>query len=173
MRRLIGAAALALLGGVAVRAAEPSPAPVAVHQANEISGRAGQAMVAACLDRADKEGWKVQVAVLDRSGALVAFGRSDDAVPGSYDLAMGKARTSVSLGAPSGAMGEFAWGKDGHTPTMASALPGLMPFPGGLPVRDAQGHLLGAIGASGASGPDGDLTCAQAGLDRFTAMLGR
>ena len=43
-------------------------------------------------------------------------------------------------------------------------------LPGGLPIVDASGVCIGAIGASGGS-PSQDVECVQAGLDALTAVI--
>ena len=49
-------------------------------------------------------------------------------------------------------------------------VPGIAAFPGGLPIKAADGSLLGAIGVSGGTG-DQDELCAQAGLDAVVDQL--
>lgn len=52
----------------------------------------------------------------------------------------------------------------GCSKTNAASYSGLVVFGGGLPIRDGQGRMLGAIGVSGGS-VDEDIKVAQAGLD--------
>ena len=46
----------------------------------------------------------------------------------------------------------------------------MVPFAGGLPIRTESGHLIGAIGVSGATG-DQDEECAQAAIDAVADQL--
>jgi len=64
----------------------------------------------------------------------------------------------------------FFWLRDGDdvrdecSKANATFHSGLVVFGGGLPIRDGQGRMLGAIGVSGGS-VDEDIKVAQAGLD--------
>ncbi|KAI5269909.1 DUF336-domain-containing protein [Aureobasidium subglaciale] len=106
------------------------------------------------------------IAVVDPSGLLVAFLRMDNAYPGSIDISMKKARTSVLFnGVPSAALynqslpGEALYG-------IQETNGGLVVFGGGLPlVKD--NYLLGAIGVSGGTVAQ-DIEVAQAGVDWLT-----
>jgi glc operon protein GlcG len=129
-------------------------------------------MADACEAKAGQEGWKMNIAVVDSGADLVLFRRMDGAFLGSVDIAQMKAQSSAKLPFPTRTLGEIAFGKDGEpggTPGIAM-VPGLAAFPGGLPVKHADGTLLGAIGVSGGTG-DQDEMCAQAGLDAVTDQL--
>ena len=104
------------------------------------------------------------IAVVDRGADLVIFRRQDDAFLGSGKIAMQKARSSASIPIPTRTISEIVYGKDGQP----APLPGLVhsdvvAFAGGLPVRDASGALVGAIGVSGGSA-DQDEDCARAAI---------
>jgi uncharacterized protein GlcG (DUF336 family) len=119
-----------------------------------------QAAIAAGQARAAAIGVPVNIAVLDAAAHLKAFGRMDEAVLGSIDVALGKARTAALFGITSEAVWDYC--KPGApAPGLERSNGGLMTFPGGVPLRDADGRLLGAIGVSGGS-PDQDADIAQA-----------
>ncbi|KAI5194746.1 DUF336-domain-containing protein [Aureobasidium subglaciale] len=106
------------------------------------------------------------IAVVDPSGLLVAFVRMDNAYPGSIDISMKKARTSVLFnGIPSAALynqslpGEALYG-------IQETNGGLVIFGGGLPLLK-DNYLLGAIGVSGGTVAQ-DIEVAQAGVDWLT-----
>ncbi len=129
-------------------------------------------MAEACEAKAGQEGWKMNIAVVDDGADLVLFRRMDGAFLGSVDIAQMKAETSARLPFPTRALGEIAFGKEGQpgtTPGIAM-VPGIAAFPGGLPIKAADGSLLGAIGVSGGTG-DQDELCAQAGLDAVVDQL--
>lgn len=132
---------------------------VAVSQAG-ISAEAAAAACAAAVAHATANGWKINVAVVDRGGNLMAFLRMPGAFIHSIDIAIDKAFTSASFGFPT-----KAWmGAIGHDEGMKlgfSAQPRLIVFGGGLPV--GSGDWLGGIGVSGASEAQ-DEECARAGL---------
>lgn len=119
-----------------------------------------QAAIAAGQARAAALGVPVNIAVLDAAAHLKAFGRMDEAVLGSIDVALGKARTAALFGITSEAVWDYC--KPGApAPGLERSNGGLMTFPGGVPVHNADGRLLGAIGVSGGS-PDQDAEIARA-----------
>ena len=118
-----------------------------------------------CEDRARKEGWNLNIAIVDEGGNLKHFTSMDNAFLATARIAQLKAATSVGLPFPTRQVREAVKGAQGleHTP-------GLILVAGGLPIRMADGKLLGAIGVSGAS-EDQDELCAQAGLDGAKDLL--
>ncbi|PSJ36500.1 GlcG/HbpS family heme-binding protein [Allosphingosinicella deserti] len=116
---------------------------------------AGQAHAAAM-------GVHVIVAVLDAGAHLKAFARMDGAVLGSIDVAIGKARTAALFGTSSAAVWDYCQ-PGAPAPNLQASNGGLMPFPGGVPLIDADGVLIGAIGVSGGA-PSQDLAIAEAAL---------
>lgn len=126
-----------------------------------------QAAIAAGQSRAAQLGVPVNIAVLDAAAHLLAFGRMDEAVLGSIDVALGKARTSALFGITSEAVWDYC--KPGApAPGLERSNGGLMTFPGGAPVRDPTGRLAGAVGVSGGS-PDQDADIARAAVAALKA----
>jgi glc operon protein GlcG len=131
-----------------------------------------KSMAGACEAKATQEGWKMNIAVVDAGADLVLFQRMDGAFLGSVEIAQMKARSSAMFPFPTRGLGEIAFGKDGEpgrTPGLAF-VPGLAAFPGGLPIKTADGAHIGAIGVSGGTG-DQDEQCAQAALDAVADQL--
>jgi glc operon protein GlcG len=129
-------------------------------------------MVAGCEAKAKQQGWKMNIAIVDNSANMIAFERMDGAFLGSIYVAQHKAITSVDFPVPSRTIGEAAYGKD-QQPAKAPGLaqiPGIIAFPGGLPIITSDKTLIGAIGVSGSTS-DNDETCAQAGLDALKDQL--
>ena len=92
----------------------------------------------------------MNIAVLDDGAHLKAFLRMDGALLGSTDIAMKKAKTSAIFGMETEAVGEFC--KPGGTsPGLEQTNGGLVVFAGGIPLKDANGRLIGAVGVSGGS----------------------
>ncbi len=125
-----------------------------------ISAEAAAAACSAAVAYASGKGWKINVAVADRGGNLMAFLRMPGAFIHSIDIAIDKAYTAASFGFPT-----KAWmGAIGHDDGMKlgfSAQPRLIVFGGGLPI--GEGEWIGGIGVSGASEAE-DEECARAGL---------
>lgn len=127
-----------------------------------ITTEAASAACAAAVAFAAAKGWKINVAVVDRGGNLMAFLRQPGAFIHSINIAIDKAYTSASFGFPT-----KAWmGAIGHDDGMKfgfSNQPRLIVFGGGLPVPGEGSEWIGGIGVSGASESE-DEECAKAGL---------
>lgn len=117
-----------------------------------------RSIVAAATDKARADGLLVSICVLDAGGHLLCLDRMDGAPAGSVAGAQEKGRTAFLYRAPSRALEEAVAG--GRIAMLS--LPGATLLEGGLPliVDDA---LVGAIGVSGARGPqDGEIALAGA-----------
>lgn len=109
-----------------------------------------QAVLAAAQAAADRIGVPMNIAVLDAGVHLKSFVRMDDALLGSIDIALGKAKTAALFGFNTEVIGEFS--KPGGTsPGLEQTNGGLVVFAGGVPLHDASGALIGAVGVSGGS----------------------
>jgi uncharacterized protein GlcG (DUF336 family) len=114
---------------------------------------------------------KLNIAIVDRGADLVLFRRQNDAFLGSIDIAIDKAKSSASIPFSTRLIAELAYGKDGAPgPLPGVAHANVVAFAGGLPIQDASGALVGAIGVSGATA-DQDEDCAQAGIDAIADQL--
>ena len=110
--------------------------------------------------RAKQIGVPVNIAVLDDATHLKAFSRMDGAVLGSIDVAMGKARTAALFRITSEAVWDYC--KPGApAPGLERSNGGLMTFPGGVPLAEADGSIIGAVGVSGGA-PSQDKEIAEA-----------
>jgi uncharacterized protein GlcG (DUF336 family) len=93
-------------------------------------------------------GVPMNIAVLDAAAHLKSFVRMDGALLGSIDIALGKARTSALFGMNSEAVGEFCK-PGGSSPGLELTNGVLVVFAGGVPIRDGNGVVIGAVGVSG------------------------
>lgn len=157
------AMSLAAVAGVAFTAL---PAH-AQQQKTTLTLAAAKKMAQACEARAEKEGWKMIVAVMDDGGNLKYLSRMDNAFLGSVEIAQLKANTSASFPFSTRQVGEIA---SKNVPGIAY-VPGIVTFAGGLPIVTAKGEHIGSIGVSGSSA-DNDEVCAQAALDAVKGDLG-
>ena len=114
---------------------------------------------AAASTEAKKNKWAMAIAVVDDGGHLIYFERIDETQFGSIDIAIGKARTAVSLKRPTKALEDALNGGQYAILTF----PNILPREGGLPVF-ADGKVIGAIGVSGGTSPQ-DAQVAKAGVD--------
>ena len=102
------------------------------------------------------------IAVVDSGANLKAFMRMDDAWVGSIDIAVKKAKTACFFGMATGELGKLSQpGKPLYG--IEHSNDGLITFPGGLPIVDENGVLVGAIGVSGSS-VENDHKVAAAGV---------
>lgn len=90
------------------------------------------------------------VSVLDIRGALKAYGAEDATSLYRFDISRGKAQGALGMGF-GGREIERRYGvAPGFVASVGMLTEGnMVPVPGGVLVRDAQGQLLGAVGISG------------------------
>lgn len=128
-----------------------------------------QEILAAAQAAAAATGVPVTIAVLDGAAHLKAFVRMDNAVLGSIDIALKKAKTAVLFGMASEQVHEFS--KPGAPSHWLEATNGvLVTFAGGIPFRGVDGEITGAIGVSGGS-VEQDRSVAAAGAAAATLNL--
>lgn len=104
----------------------------------------------------------MNIAVVDRAGHLLHFSRRDDALLGCIDLAQRKAKTAILFHIPTGTLGQMSR-PDGPIYGIEWSNGGLITFGGGLPIADAEGRVIGAVGVSGGTA-DQDVEVARACL---------
>ena len=108
------------------------------------------AVVSAAREKAEAQGTLMDIAVVDAGANLKAFVRMDGAFLGSIDISIKKAKTARFFNMPTGKLGELAQpGKPLYNIEFSNG--GLITFPGGLPLKDKNGDIIGAIGVSGSS----------------------
>jgi uncharacterized protein GlcG (DUF336 family) len=125
-----------------------------------------QAAVNAALGKGQELGLApLSVAVLDAGGHLVAFVRQDASSTLRPQIAIAKASGALALGVSSRVIGEMAIERPHFVQAAATiAENGVMPAAGGLLIKDAAGHTIGAIGVTG-DNSDNDEICAFAGIN--------
>ncbi len=121
-----------------------------------------QKVVAAAIAKSVEMGVKMDIAVIDSGTNLTAFARMDGAWIGSIDIAMKKAKTARYFNMPTGVIGTLSQ-PGGSLYNIEHSNGGLITFPGGLPIANAAGEIIGAIGVSGSSVED-DHAVAEAGV---------
>lgn len=121
-----------------------------------------QKIINAARAAAKKIKTKMCIAVVDSGANLKAFHRMDDAWVGSIDIAIKKAKTAVFFGMPTGQIGQLSQ-PGGPLYAIEHSNDGLITFPGGLPIVDQEGVLIGAVGVSGST-VENDNAVAEAGV---------
>jgi glc operon protein GlcG len=114
-------------------------------------------MMGACLAEAERNNWKVAIAIVDDGGFLLHLDRMDGAAVTTAEVATGKARTSALTRRPS---------KDFEE--RVKERPAFLMFPAGLLVQGAvpiihDNECVGAIGVSGVASFE-DEQVARAGV---------
>ena len=104
---------------------------------------------------------KMNIAIVDAGANLVAFARMDGAWLGSLDISIKKAKTARFFDMNTGILGELSQ-PGGSLYHIEHSNNGLITFPGGVPIKNAAGEIIGAIGVSGSS-VENDHTVAEAG----------
>lgn len=133
----------------------------------DISLEQAQAAVAAAIQKAEAIGVKMNIAVVDAGTNLKAFARMDGAWLGSIDISIRKARTARFFDMNTGDIGQLSQ-PGGSLYTIEHSNGGLITFPGGIPLRNAQGEVIGGIGVSGST-VENDHTVADAGRAAVSA----
>ena len=123
---------------------------------------AEQAMAAAIAE-SKKIGTQMCIAVVDSGADLKAFVRMDNAWVGSVDIAIKKAKTACFFAMNTGQIGQLSQ-PGGPLYGIEHSNDGLITFPGGVPIVDKDGVLIGAVGVSGSS-VDNDHQVAKAGAE--------
>jgi uncharacterized protein GlcG (DUF336 family) len=129
--------------------------------AQDLTLEAAERIVAAAKKKATEIHTKMDIAVVDAGGNLKAFVRMDGAWLGSIDIAQRKARTARWFDMDTGVIGTLSQ-PGGPLYGIEHSNGGLITFPGGVPLKNAQGEVVGAIGVSGST-VENDHTVAAAG----------
>jgi uncharacterized protein GlcG (DUF336 family) len=118
-------------------------------------------IISAAKEKAKDLNTKMNIAVVDAGANLVSFQRMDGAWLGSVDIAIKKAKTARYFDMNSGEIGNLSQ-PGGPLFNIEHSNNGLITFPGGIPITNGAGEILGAVGVSGST-VDNDHAVAQAG----------
>jgi glc operon protein GlcG len=125
----------------------PYGAPIGLDRA--------QAAIAATVAEAKKRDWKLNVAVVDSGGNMVAFQRMDGAQLASIQISEHKARAAANFRRETKA---FENGIQLNNFNYLITLDGIIASRGGIPLVEG-GKLIGAIGCSGGTGSQDEVAC--------------
>ncbi|MDB5279914.1 MAG: heme-binding protein [Ferruginibacter sp.] len=107
-------------------------------------------MIAAAKTKATELGAKMNISVVDGGANILAFARMDGAWLGSADISLKKAKTARFFDMNTGIIGSLSQ-PGGSLYNIEHSNGGLITFPGGVPVINVSGEIIGAIGVSGSS----------------------
>jgi glc operon protein GlcG len=125
--------------------AVPDEIPFDVPYGTPITLDQAEAVIHAAVAEARKRNWKMNVAVADSGGNLVAFQRMDGAMLASIQIAEHKARAAATFRRETKV---FEDGVQLMRLNYLLAFDGIIASRGGIPLIE-QGKIIGAIGCSG------------------------
>ena len=104
--------------------------------------------------------WPGQNALDHKPRSVKAAQREDGASMFRVDVATGKAWAAVGMGASSRTLAERAKGNPNFFVSLAATAQGrFLPQTGAVIIKDADGNVIGAAGASGGSGDEDEAIC--------------
>lgn len=167
--RLPLAAALSLLAIVAV-----AKEPLVTRDRIDLNLAGAETILAAAKEHARDLNVRVNIAVVDDGGHLVAFARMDGARPASGTTAMTKAVAAATFRQPSGPVPVGSAQPDlllNLSLQNAAAASGgkVTSLHGGVPI-EVDGQVIGAVGVGGATGEQ-DAEVARAGIAKLIAAI--
>ena len=133
---------------------------------SEITLKQARTALEAALEKSQQLGVSMNIAVVDQGANLKAFTRMDGAWLGSVDISIKKARTARFFDMPTGEIGKLSQ-PGGTLYNIEHSNGGLISFPGGVPIRNNAGEVIGAIGVSGST-VENDHAVAQAGASALS-----
>lgn len=133
----------------------PDKIPFDVPYGAPISLERAQAAINAVVAEAKKRDWKMNVAVVDCGGNLVAFQRMDGAMLASIQIAEHKARAAATFRRETKFF-ENAIQQNNFNYLLT--LDGVIASRGGIPLIE-QGKVIGAIGCSGGTDSQDEIVC--------------
>lgn len=118
-------------------------------------------IITAALEKSKAQGYlPMGVAVLDAAGNLKAFASEDGASMFRFDIARAKAWGAIGMGVSSRKLAERAKDNPNFFVSLSAVGQGkFVPQPGAVLIKDAQGKVIGAVGASGGTGDEDELIC--------------
>jgi glc operon protein GlcG len=112
----------------------------------------------AAVAKAKATGFPSAIAIVGPAGELIFLEKMDNANNSVSELAIKKASSAAAFRRPTKVF------EDGLATRPVIGQLGVTAVGGGIPIV-MKGHIVGAIGASGAPTSDGDIAAAQAGVD--------
>lgn len=129
----------------------------------DITLKQAKKIVDAAQKKAQQLDIKMNIAVVDAGANLKAFHRMDNAWLGSIDIAIKKAKTARFFDMNTGEIGKLSQ-PGGSLYNIEHSNGGLITFPGGIPLENGDGEIVGGIGVSGST-VENDHEVAQAGAE--------
>ncbi len=123
-----------------------------------------QTIIAKTLDHAKASNFKaLGVIILDMRGAVIAAAVQDGSSLARFDVAKAKANGAISFNMGSRGIEKLAKDRPHFLAGALGVIDGIIPVPGGVLIKSADGKILGAVGVSGDTS-DNDEAAALAGI---------
>ena len=151
----------------------PALAQLVTRERVALNLAGAELILKAALQKASTEGLKMNIAVVDEGGHLIAFARMDGARPASVNTALTKAVTAATFRQATGPLpltGEPDILLNLSLQNAAAASGGkITTLKGGVPIV-VDDQVIGAVGVGGGSGEQ-DAEVAKAGIKALTDAL--
>ena len=130
-------------------------------------------IIAAAIQSARAMGAKpMGIVVLDEAGQIKAVQREDGATAFRAQIAEGKAWAAVAMGVDSRSLIKRAADNPSFFAALANTGGGkFIPQTGAVLIKDAEGNVIGAAGASGGTGDEDEAICIQGVKDAGLFLL--
>ena len=159
-------ARLALLASIPAFIAAPALAQAPQMEKN-ISMAMSMAIIQGALEQCTKDGYKVSVTIVDKSGNVAAQLRGDGTGPHTMEFSRMKAYTARTRNQTSQ---QTMKAMEDPANSFLKQIPNVVGVGGGVPIRVGT-EVIGAVGVSGAPGGEKDEVCANAGIAKVEAAL--
>lgn len=128
---------------------------------NSITLDEANAAIAAAIKESKISGYPpMAIAVVDASGHLKAFAREDGASMFRFDIALAKSWGAVGMGVSSRILGLRAKDNPNFFVSLSATSGGkFLPQTGAVVIKNTDGKIIGAIGASGGTGDEDEAIC--------------
>jgi uncharacterized protein GlcG (DUF336 family) len=153
-----------LAGSMLAATAASAQAPQTEHN---VSMGMAMAIMQATIDQCTKDGKKISVVIVDKSGNVAASIRGDGTGPHTMETARVKAYTSSTRGITSL---EFKQATSTPETMQFRLIPGTIALGGGVPIKMGT-ETIGGVGVSGSPLEVEDEVCAKAGIEKVAAQL--
>jgi len=156
----------ACLAALPIFAVTPASAQAPLVEKN-VSMAMSLAIIQGAIEQCTKDGYKVSVTIVDKSGNVAAQLRGDGTGPHTMEFSRMKAYTARTRNQTS-----LQTMKMLEDPANAfiRQIPNVVGVGGGVPIH-AGNEVIGAVGVSGAPGGEKDEVCANAGIAKVADAL--
>ena len=111
---------------------------------SEITMEQARAAVDEARKKSQELGVQMNIAIVDAGANLKAFARMDGAWLGSIDISVKKAKTARFFNMNTGDIGRLSQ-PGGELFNIEHSNDGLITFPGGIPIKNSAGEVIGCV----------------------------